>query len=206
MVDPHEHPPDDGRAPAAGRWPADGIRDDVVALRVWRPDDVAQLLALQADPDMRRWSPVFDAPDEADCAERVRRAERAAAEGRPNAFAVVDAADPSVVLGAIDWRNDHPLAQFSVLDVGYGVLPTARRRGVGSRALGLLSGWLLDPDGGDVHRVQLDHAVENEGSCRLALRAGFVVEGRREAFLPLKAHPGAPVVRHAVCLHGRWRG
>ncbi|KQX69871.1 GNAT family N-acetyltransferase [Angustibacter sp. Root456] len=198
-------PQDDATTPARGRWPSGGVRDDVVALRVWEPDDVPQLLALQADPDMRRWSPVFDAPDAAQCAERVARAQSAATEGLPNSFAVVDVAHPAVVLGAIDWRNDHPLPQFSVLDVGYGVAPAARGRGVASRALRLLSDWLLAPDGGDVRRVQLDHAVENEGSCRVALRAGFAVEGRREAFLPLKAHPGAPVVRHAVCLHGRWR-
>lgn len=198
-------PQDDATTPARGRWPSDGVRDDVVALRVWQPADVPQLLALQSDPDMRRWSPVFEPPDAADCADRVARAQAAAADGLPNAFAVVDIADPARVLGAIDWRNDHPLPQFSVLDVGYGVAPAARGRGVASRALRLLSGWLLAPDGGDVHRVQLDHAVENEGSCRVALRAGFAIEGRREAFLPLRAHAGAPVVRHAVCLHGRWR-
>jgi RimJ/RimL family protein N-acetyltransferase len=77
---------------------------------------------------------------------------------------------------------------------------------VASGAVRLLAQWLLDPDGGDVHRVQLDHAVANEGSCRTAARAGFVVEGRREQFLPLKAADDAPVVRHPVCLHGRWRG
>lgn len=205
MREPDAPPHDAVTTPVRGRWPVEGVRDDVVALRVWEPDDVAQLLALQADPEMRRWSPVFDAPDAADCAARVARAQAAAADGLPNAFAVVDAGDPALVLGAIDWRNDHPLAQFSVLDVGYGVTPAARGRGVAARALRLLSDWLLDPAGGAVHRVQLDHAVENEGSCRVALRAGFAVEGRREAFLPLKAHPGAPVVRHAVCLHGRWR-
>lgn len=203
---PHDAPPHDApTTPARGRWPVDGVRDDLVALRVWQPDDVPQLLALQSDPEMRRWSPVFDAPDAADCARRVARAQAAAADGLPNAFAVVDAGDPALVLGAIDWRNDHPLPQFSVLDVGYGVVPAARGRGVGSRALRLLSDWLLAPDGGDVHRVQLDHAVENEGSCRVALRAEFAIEGRREAFLPLRAHADAPVVRHAVCLHGRWR-
>jgi RimJ/RimL family protein N-acetyltransferase len=205
MREPDAQPQDDVTTPARGRWPVEGVRDDLVALRVWEPDDVPQLLALQADPQMRRWSPVFDTPDAADCANRVARAQAAAADGLPSSFAVVAVADPAQVLGAIDWRNDHPLPQFSVLDVGYGVAPAARGRGVASRALRLLSDWLLAPDGGDVHRVQLDHAVENEGSCRVALHAGFAVEGRREAFLPLKADADAPVVRHAVCLHGRWR-
>jgi RimJ/RimL family protein N-acetyltransferase len=205
MREPDAQPPDDQIAPARGRWPASGLHDDVVALRVWRPDDVPALLALQSDPEIRRWSPTFRTPDAEDCLTRVERAQQSAEQGRPCSFAVVDAGDPARVLGSIDWRNDRPLEHFSVLDVGYGVVPDARGRGVATRALRLLAEWLLAPDGGDVHRVQLDHAVENEGSCRVALRAGFAVEGRREAFLPLREHPGAPVVRHAVCLHGRWR-
>jgi RimJ/RimL family protein N-acetyltransferase len=205
MSEPDGEQPTDQIAPAAGRWPAQGLHDGVVGLRVWQPDDVPSLLALLSDPEMRRWSPTFRPPDQADCAERVRRAQAAAEVGRPDAFAVVEADDPGHVLGSIDWRNGHPLPHFSVLDVGYGVAPQARGRGVASRALRLLSDWLLADDGGDVQRVQLDHAVENEGSCRVALRAGFVVEGRREAFLPLREHADAPVVHHAVCLHGRWR-
>ncbi len=197
--------PDADTVPVRGRWPAQGLRHGRLALRVWQPDDVPQLLDLLSDPEMRRWSPTFRAPDAADCAERVARAVAAAADGLPNAFAVVEADAPGVVLGSIDWRNGYPTPPFSVLDLGYGVAPAARGRGVASTALGLLAGWLLAEVGGGVHRVQLDHAVENEGSCRTAVRAGFAVEGRREAYLPLKEHPTAPVVRHAVCLHGRWR-
>jgi RimJ/RimL family protein N-acetyltransferase len=69
----------------------------------------------------------------------------------------------------------------------------------------LITEWLWSPDGGDVHRVQLDHAVENVASCRTALRVGFAVEGRRPGYLPLRETESSPVVRHAVCLHGRLR-
>jgi len=134
----------------------------------------------------------------------VQRAQEAAKSGRPASFAVVAADDRAQVLGTFDWRNTFPPA-FSIVDVGYSVAPAARGRGVASTALALVSDWLLDPAGGDVVRVQLDHAVENVGSCRTALRAGFAVEGRRAAFLPLRERPDAPVVRHEACLHGRVR-
>ncbi|WP_426562253.1 GNAT family N-acetyltransferase [Angustibacter sp. McL0619] len=191
--------------PATGRWPQGGLSAAGIRLRVWSTDDVPALLELQEDPDMRRWSPVFNTPDAADCVERVRKAVQAEEEGRPNSFAIVDDDDPRQVLGSIDWRNTHPMWPFSILDVGYGVSPGARGRGVASTALRLLAEWLLDPAGGDVHRVQLDHAVENEGSCRTAVRAGFAIEGRRDVFLPLRESPDAAVVRHDVCLHGRVR-
>ncbi len=196
--------PADRTVPATGRWPPGGLRSGAVAVRVWRPDDVPQLVALLNDPLMRRWSPTLAVQDETTCTERVRAAQEAERRGQPAAFAVVDADHPDQVLGSFDWRAGYPPG-FSVVDVGYGVAAAARGRGVAGTTLRLVTEWLLDPAGGDVERVQLDHAVENEASCRTALRAGFAVEGRRERFLPLRAAADAPVVRHAVCLHGRVR-
>lgn len=199
MDEPAEH-----TVPATGRWPAQGLQRAGIAVRVWRPDDVQQLLALWLDPAMRRWSPTLDVPTEASCAERVQAAMEAERAGRPTSFAVVDADQRHQVLGSFDWRTTHPPG-FSIVDVGFGVAPAARGRGVAGTVLRLMGEWLLDRAGGGVERVQLDHAVENEASCRTALRAGFAVEGRRERFLPLRAAEDAPVVRHAVCLHGRVR-
>jgi len=186
-------------------WPKDGVRSGGVLLRTWRPEDVDSRLVLDSDPEVFRWSPVARVPDLAFVAERTQRAVREAAAGTPSSFAVVDAADPTRLLGSVDWRNGYPTPPFSVIDVGYGVAAAARGRGVGSTALRLLTEWLLSPDGGDVHRVQLDHAVANVASCRTALRAGFEVEGRRPCYLPLRESPSAPVIRHMVCLHGRVR-
>jgi RimJ/RimL family protein N-acetyltransferase len=188
-----------------GPWPEDGLRSGDVLLRTWRPSDVAGRLELDSDPDVFRWSPLARVPDLQWVTERVERAVQEAAAGAPTSFAIVAAHDPDQVLGSVDWRNRYPTPPFSVIDVGYGVVAAARGRGVGSTALRLLTDWLLSPDGGDVHRVQLDHAVENVGSCRTALRAGFAVEGRRPGYLPLREHATAPVVRHAICLHGRVR-
>ena len=186
-------------------WPAAGLRSGGVLLRPWQPQDVDAWLVMASDPEMFRWSPLTRVPDLAWVTERLEKAVREGAAGTPSSFAVVDADRPDQVLGSVDWRNGYPTPPFSVIDVGYGVASAARGRGVGSTALRLLTEWLLSPDGGDVHRVQLDHAVRNVASCRTALRAGFPVEGRRPCYLPLREDPTSPVVRHAVCLHGRVR-
>lgn len=186
-------------------WPTAGLRSGGVLLRTWRPEDVDARLVLDSDPEVFRWSPLARVPDLAWVTERIEQAVLEAAGGCPTSFAVAAADDPSRVLGSVDWRNRYPTPPFSVLDVGYGVAAAARGRGVGSTALRLLTDWLMSPDGGDVHRVQLDHAVDNVASCRTALRVGFAVEGRRPGYLPLRETMLAPVVRHAVCLHGRVR-
>jgi RimJ/RimL family protein N-acetyltransferase len=53
-------------------------------------------------------------------------------------------------------------------------------------------------------RVQLDHAVGNPASCRVAARAGFVQEGIRRCYLPVvDPEAAAGWSRADVCLHGR---
>ena len=184
------------------RWPAGGITRGDVRVRLWRPEDLAGMSALY-DPEAARWSPPMDLSPER-LAGRLDREVAKAADGEPTAWAVVAADDDAQVLGSIDIRPGPP-PPFSVCDIGYTVLASARGRGIGGTSLALLTDWLLDPDGGDLLRVQLDHAVENVASCRTASRAGFGIEGRRAKFLPLKAAPDAPLVHHDVCLHGRVR-
>jgi RimJ/RimL family protein N-acetyltransferase len=186
-------------------WPEAGVRAGGVLLRTWRPEDVVGRLALDSDPEVFRWSPLARVPDLAWVTERIEQAVQDAAAGCPTSFAVVAADEPARVLGSVDWRNRYPTPPFSLVDIGYGVAPAARGRGVGSTAVRLLTEWLMSPDGGDVHRVQLDHAVGNVASCRTALRVGFAIEGRRPGYLPLRETESAPVVRHTVCLHGRVR-
>jgi RimJ/RimL family protein N-acetyltransferase len=139
-----------------------------------------------------------DAAAEQDHLERDRATSDS---GQPSSYAVV-AAGTGDLLGDIAWRLDLPL--LGIADVGYATLPEARGRGVASAALGLLTTWLTDPVGGcGLPRVQLDHAVANAASCRVAARAGFVQEGVRRGYLPV-VDPDAPAgwSRADVCLHG----
>jgi RimJ/RimL family protein N-acetyltransferase len=138
-----------------------------------------------------------------DIDQRVAEARRKFAARQPTTFVVVAEDDPDTFLGTVGWSYHVPSA-LEVVDVGYSVHPDARGRGVATRALRILTRWLTaDPAGPHAARVQLDHSVENQASCRTALRAGFAREGVRTGFLPLR-DPAAPdgVRRHDVCLHG----
>ena len=62
--------------------------------------------------------------------------------------------------------------------------PEARGRDVAARALRLVSDWLFTEIG--LHRIELAHAVANAASCRVAAKAGYVLEGtkRRQTLHP----------------------
>lgn len=173
-----------------------------IRLRPVHDADAERVLEMLHDPDQLRWgSPAFvEVPtDVAALAQRIQESREAWAERRPGTLAVV--ADDDRLLGDISWRWTAS-ERLGVADLGYVVHPDSRGRRVGRRAITLLTGWLMDPDGRGLARVQLDHSTENEASCRVALAAGFEREGVRRGFLPLRG-PDGVVRRHDVCLHGR---
>jgi RimJ/RimL family protein N-acetyltransferase len=82
--------------------------------------------------------------------------------------------------------------------VGYWVLPAARGAGVATDALSALGVWAMDEIG--FHRLHLDHSTRNLASCRVALKAGYLLEGtKRSAGL----HDDG---RHDMHLHALIRG
>src|SRR5690349_12380656 len=119
------------------------------------------------DPDQLRWgAPAFVPVPEgvADLTERIAASPQAWADRLPGTLAITDGSD--AFLGDISWRWSAS-ERMAVADLGYVVHPDARGRGVGRRAIQLLTGWLLDPAGRALARVQLDHSTENEASCRV---------------------------------------
>jgi RimJ/RimL family protein N-acetyltransferase len=67
----------------------------------------------------------------------------------------------------------------------YWVSPTARRRGIASRALGLVADWAFEEG---VERLFLLIHPENTPSNRLAERLGFSREGVLRSYEPFKGH------------------
>jgi RimJ/RimL family protein N-acetyltransferase len=181
--------------------------DDGIDLRLPTSADRQRWFELIHDPDELRFGlpafvPVPQTVESLDS--RLVDAAEAYAARAPGSFAIVDTADPDRFLGIISWRLDAHAA-LQIADIGYGVHPDARGRGVARRAVRTFARWLTtDVDGPRMVRVQLDHSVENVASCRVAVAAGLEIEGVRRGFLPLR-DPAAPggVRRHDVCLHGR---
>ncbi|MGW0641409.1 GNAT family N-acetyltransferase [Streptomyces badius] len=106
------------------------------------------------------------------------------------------ARDSGEVLGRMALRG----VDFAdgVANAAYWVLPAARGAGIASRALAAVSAWALDDIG--FHRLELDHSTRNEASCRVATKAGYLLEGTKRSSA---VHDDG---RHDMHLHARIRG
>ncbi|MFF8860773.1 GNAT family N-acetyltransferase [Streptomyces sp. NPDC015139] len=156
--------------------------------------DVETFLRGCSDPEFRRWNtPLRPIADLAAARATLRSKTEAAEAGTGAAFCVADA-DTGEALGHIGVsRIDHVMRSASV---GYWVLPEARGRGVAARALTLTARWVFTDL--RLHRLELDHAVGHEVSCKVAERCGFRYEGtlrgamweagRRDAFRDCHLH------------------
>jgi RimJ/RimL family protein N-acetyltransferase len=80
-------------------------------------------------------------------------------------------------------------------EVGYFVLANARRRGIGERALRLVSNWAFEEFG--LARLQLGVIVGNDASARLAEKTGFSREGILRAWMDNRGER-ADVIMHSL--------
>jgi RimJ/RimL family protein N-acetyltransferase len=159
--------------------PDGGIRsagggDGGIVLREWHRADIPALLAVIADPEIRRTLPHIPDPYTAAAAEEYIAGTRVNLTAG-TAVAVAIVVDGSLA-GSIDLRlgGDGRMAEM-----GYWVAAPARGRGVASSAARMLGDYGFDSLG--LRRIQLNAAVDNPASCRVAEKAGFEREGvRRE--------------------------
>ncbi|HEX4703027.1 MAG TPA: GNAT family protein [Pseudonocardiaceae bacterium] len=148
-----------------------------LVLRPWVDGDVPALLVAYEPAEMRKEhsGPPIDTPSAALNWLRIRRAAWEAGSGY--AFAVTDARD--TVLGcmavtAIDRRHD-------IGWVSYWTMAAARGRGVAGAAARAVSEWAFADLG--LFRLELGHRTDNVASCRVAMAAGYAVEGLERAKL-----------------------
>lgn len=170
--------------------------DDIVLRPFAWTDEPAVAEALQ-DPQILRWTggtAVIRTPAD----HRAKRWLETRIDGwaRGNAvFAVVDASS-DYVLGTVSVREVNRVPDQAV--VAYWVSPAARGRRLAARALDAAARWAFAKDGLGLHRLSLDHALVNDGSCRVAVRAGFQLEGTMREFF---VEPTGE--RHDSHLHAR---
>ncbi|WP_327580981.1 GNAT family N-acetyltransferase [Nonomuraea sp. NBC_00507] len=91
-------------------------------------------------------------------------------EGGGAEFAIIENGRYS---GSVGVRPPDP---WNVAEIGYMVAPWARGKGVASRAVRAVTDWLFDHG---IRRVELQAAVENVASLRVAYKCGFREEGRK---------------------------
>ena len=160
------------------------MRGELVALRAWAEDDVPALVRACSDPLTQRYTsvPTPYTPEDA----RLFVAGGRSDTGLP--LAVVRADDDRDVVGAVGLHAVD--IERSRGEIGYWTAPWARRSGVASGALALLSGWAVAPVGLGLRRVELYAEPDNLASQMVAERAGF----RR-----------GDLVRGGIALRGRRR-
>jgi RimJ/RimL family protein N-acetyltransferase len=153
------------------------VEADGLVLRPWRAGDADVYLRGLADPAAARWRPLPAPVTEDDARRHIDRLHRRAREGSTAAWAIEVA---GTVAGSVGLRGVNLVDRWA--NASYWVLPEARGRGVATRALATVTAYAFERL--DLHRVQLQHALANRASCRVAEKAGFELEAtQRESCL-----------------------
>jgi RimJ/RimL family protein N-acetyltransferase len=151
--------------------PEPPLADAELRLRPWTLGDVPAVTAACQDPEISRWTVVPHEYTDQDATEFIATREADRVAGRELSLAIVshrDALLGSIAVSNLDWP-DHRA------EIGYWMAREARGRGLGTRAVRLLSRWAIAEL--RLERLELLANPANEASQRLAERAGFTREG-----------------------------
>jgi RimJ/RimL family protein N-acetyltransferase len=150
--------------------PAEGIRAGQVILRFPPIEDVDAILPAFTDPELREAGnlPAFDRDG---LVASLQELPTLAESGRLLALAAVDAESGEVVGGGTLHHLD---VERRIVEIGYFVLPHARRRGIATTVARLLAEHAFALG---IERVAAYVNVGNTASERVAERAGFTREG-----------------------------
>lgn len=140
-------------------------------LRPPQPQDAPEALTMLTDPDVRQWNPVPSVADEPGAQRWLARGADWSA-GDHATFSIVEAATGRFAGTVSLYRIDREQAGASI---GYRVAPWARGRGAATQAVAAVTAWSFS--GAGLARVELCHSVTNPVSCRVAVKAGYPLEG-----------------------------
>ncbi|KUN77093.1 GNAT family N-acetyltransferase [Streptomyces griseoruber] len=167
---------------------------DGLVLRPWRTEDAPAVHAAFQDPVLNRWH-IRTADSVEEVVGWIEAWQKGWESERDAQWAVADA-DTDGVVGRVALRGIQ--LEEGVAEVAYWTTRAARGRGVAVRATTALTRWAVDEIG--LHRLELMHSTANEASCRVAIKAGFALEGtKRSAAIHQDGW-------HDMHLHARVRG
>jgi RimJ/RimL family protein N-acetyltransferase len=150
-------------------FPDPPLRDEAVALRPWREDDVPAVYAAFQDPLLPRFIRTAPSPYRRSDAEEWF----ASLDGAESIDLAMTDVESAAVLGGVsllrfDWENKR-------VEVGFWVAAEARGRGIATRAVRLLTRWAFESL--ELARIELLAEEANVASQKVAEHAGFTREG-----------------------------
>jgi ribosomal-protein-alanine N-acetyltransferase len=164
-----------------------------VLLRPWTLGDAQAVMDAYQDEAIQRWH-VQRADSLTEAREWIAGWEGGWATETGAHWAAVEA-ESGILLGRAALK--HLKFADGTADVAYWTVPAARGKGVCPRAVDAMASWAFGVAG--FRRLDLEHAMGNTASCRVAEKTGFAVEGvRRSAWLLADG-------RHDVHAHARLR-
>jgi RimJ/RimL family protein N-acetyltransferase len=165
-------PADDAEDPAGASIGIPCLDAGGWRLRPLHDDDARFILSALNDPGMLRARSALPPVDEAASGEWIGRATRASADGTYAPWVLL-ASDNDTPIGLIVLQAVDRTA--GTAEVGYFVSTGWREHGAATSALAAVAAWAFGVLG--LHRIYLLHDADNTASCRVALRAGFRIEG-----------------------------
>ncbi|MGH1563214.1 GNAT family N-acetyltransferase [Mumia sp. DW29H23] len=153
--------------------PQPTLSADELVLRPWRPGDAEALVAAYEDADVQRWH--VRSLTAAEAAQWITATVQQWSSEAGGQWAVVD--HGGALLGRVAFSDVDLVDGYA--EIGYWTVAEARGRGVATRAVRAVGSWLLDDVG--FHRLEIEHAIANAASCRVAVKAGFALEGTRRS-------------------------
>ncbi|TDC21208.1 N-acetyltransferase [Kribbella albertanoniae] len=157
-------------------------------LRPWRATDVPAVIEAFTNPEIEHWHVLrIDTAPAAEAWLAQWRERWSAAEAASWAITSGETA-----LGQIGLREIN-LASATV-SLSYWMLPAARGQGLAPRAIATLERWCFDLG---FQRISLQHSTRNHQSCRVAEKAGYLLEGTLRSVWQLADG------RHDAHLHAR---
>ncbi len=155
------------------------LSDGVVRLRPWLPEDLAAVVRMASDPESVRRTRIPEPYTTDSSRSFLALTTPELTDGREAGLAVCEGS--GTPLGSLGVR---PALADGRCELGYLLAAAGRGRGLMTRAVMLVTEWLLGPGG--FHRVGIHVASDNPASARVAERAGFAREGVLRSYHELK--------------------
>jgi RimJ/RimL family protein N-acetyltransferase len=162
-------------------FPGPPLSDGAVTLRAWRESDLKAIVEACQDPEIPRFTRVPSPYGETEGREFLEAQARQRAAGEAVSLAVVSARTGALLGGIGVMRVDRVRGSA---EVGYWVARAARRRGVATRAVRLVSRWAFSALG--LARLELLAEPENHASQGVARRSGYAREGLLRSYQEIK--------------------